>query len=100
MKAYPLALLTLLCAVTAAGADRVVLVAGGGDKAEGAKATESKLNMPFGVDFDAAGNLYFVEIDGHRVCRIDLQGILTRLAGTGNKGFAGDGGPATSAEFN
>jgi sugar lactone lactonase YvrE len=100
MKARFLALLTVAVAISSARADRVVLVAGGGDKDEGAKATESKLNMPFGVDFDAAGNLYFVEIDGHRVCRIDPQGVLTRIAGTGRKGLAGDGGPATNAEFN
>jgi DNA-binding beta-propeller fold protein YncE len=100
MKARLFASLALALVVSTARADRVVLVAGGGDKEEGAKATESKLNMPFGVDFDSAGNLYFVEIDGHRVCRVDPQGIITRIAGTGRKGLAGDGGPAIGAEFN
>lgn len=92
--------MAMLVCVANVRAERVVLVAGGGDKGEGSLAIEAKLNMPFGVDFDAAGNLYFVEIDGHRVCRIDSQGILTRIAGTGRKGDGGDGGPPLAAEFN
>ena len=83
-----------------ARADNIVLVAGGGEGGEGIPATQAKLNMPFGVDFDAAGNLYFVEIDGHRVCRIDKSGILTKIAGKGTKGLSGDGGPPLAAEFN
>ena len=69
-------ILATLVFAAAARADRVVLVAGGGDKGEGAPAAEARLNSPFGVDFDAAGNLYFVEIDGHRVCRIDDRASL------------------------
>jgi len=100
MRPCLFALLVGLLAVANAHAERIVLVAGGGGKEEGALATESRLNSPFGVDFDAAGNLYFVEIDGHRVCRIDPNGILTRIAGTGRKGLSGDGGPPLAAEFN
>jgi DNA-binding beta-propeller fold protein YncE len=83
-----------------AQAANVVLVAGGGEGQEEVAAMAAKLGSPFGVDFDAAGNLIFVEIDGHRVCQIDSRGILTRIAGTGNKGAGGDGGPALKAEFN
>jgi DNA-binding beta-propeller fold protein YncE len=81
-------------------ADTVVLVAGGGEGAEGGPAKTAKLAQPFGVDFDPAGNLIFVEIDGHRVGRIDKNGLLTRLAGTGTKGMADGGGEALKAEFN
>jgi DNA-binding beta-propeller fold protein YncE len=95
-----LVVLTALLSFISAHAGDVVLVAGGGDQAEGVQATAAKLGSPFGVDFDAAGNLYFVEIDGHRACRIDPAGKLTRIAGTGQKGGGGDGGPATAAEFN
>src|SRR5688572_27469645 len=92
-------LMALVSFVSAAAAD-VVLVAGGGEQAEGVPATAAMLGSPFGVDFDSTGNLYFVEIDGHRVCRIDPAGKLTRIAGTGQKGGGGDGGPALAAEFN
>jgi sugar lactone lactonase YvrE len=81
-------------------ADNIVLVAGGGEGGEGVAAASAKLGSPFGVDTDAEGNLYFVEIDGHRVCKIDARGILTRIAGTGRKGSGGDGGMPLAAEFN
>jgi sugar lactone lactonase YvrE len=76
------------------------LVAGGGQGSDGTPAALAKLVTPFGVDFDKAGNLYFVEFTGQRVRRIDTRGILTTIAGTGQKGTGGDGGPALRAEFN
>ena len=81
-------------------ADTVVLVAGGGEGGEGGPAKVAKLAQPFGVDFDPAGTLVFVEIDGHRVCRIDGTGLLTRIAGTGQKGAADGGGEPLKSEFN
>jgi sugar lactone lactonase YvrE len=92
---------TLLVALPgAAQADNLVLVAGGGTKDGPAPATECKLNAPFGVDFDQAGNMYIVEMPGQRVLRVDPKGILTTIAGTGKKGDTGDGGPAKDATFN
>src|SRR5262249_2029731 len=81
-------------------ADKLVLVAGGGQEPDGAPATQSQLLMPFGVDFDKAGNLFLVELTGQRVRKVDRQGILTTVAGTGQKGDSGDGGPAIKAQFN
>lgn len=46
------------------------------------------------------GDIYIVERQGNSVRRIDLKaGTITRFAGTGKKGFTGDGGPATDATF-
>ncbi len=82
-------------------AEKIVVVAGGGTAASGAAATECKLNTPFGVDFDRAGNLFIVEMaGGERVLKVDARGRLTVFAGTGEKGFSGDGGPALKARFN
>jgi trimeric autotransporter adhesin len=50
-----------------------------------------------GIALDAAGNLYVADSRDGRLCKIDKQGILTTLAGNGNYGFAGDGGPAIGA---
>jgi DNA-binding beta-propeller fold protein YncE/lysophospholipase L1-like esterase len=80
-------------------ADKVVLVAGGSGN-EGGPATDAQLIGPFGVDFDRSGSAFLVEIAGHRVLKVDRQGVLTRVAGTGMKGDIGDGGPALRAEFN
>ena len=55
---------------------------------------------PFGVDFDEAGRAHIVQMGGNRVSVLDETGRLRVLAGTGEKGLAGDGGPALQAQFN
>jgi len=78
---------------------RVQLVAGGGRRAEGI-ATDCGLTEPFAVDEGRDGSLYVVEMDGgERVLRIDRHGVLTRVAGTGEPGDSGDGGPALQARI-
>src|ERR1700756_1529698 len=79
-------------------ADQLVLVAGGGTQVEG-PATKCRLNGPFGVDFDKAGNMYIAEFTGQRLLKIDPKGMLTVVAGTGEKGNGGDGGPGPKAQF-
>lgn len=82
-------------------ADRVVLVAGGGTKADNAPATECKVIQPFACDFLADGSLVFVEMaTGERLRKISPDGILTTLAGTGQQGTPGADGPANQATFN
>tara|TARA_R110002073_G_scaffold8027_24_gene44948 strand:+ start:3875 stop:4999 length:1125 start_codon:yes stop_codon:yes gene_type:complete len=61
--------------------------------------TTDKLNIPFGVEFDPQGKMVIAEYIGGRVFRVDDQGQLERIAGTGKKGYQGDGGPATDATF-
>jgi sugar lactone lactonase YvrE len=91
----------LLFVAHAARADRLVLVAGGGEKGDGAPAIEARLHSPFGVDFDKSGAMFVAELEGGHVHRIDAQGIFSTIAGTGEeKGDAGDGGPARKATFN
>jgi DNA-binding beta-propeller fold protein YncE len=94
------AILVAFVFLSVARGDTIVLVAGGGEGGEGGPAATAKLNSPFGVEFDRAGNLFFVEIDGHRVCRIDSKGMLSRVAGTGKKGLSDGGGQPLAAEFN
>ena len=59
-----------------------------------------KIESPFGVACDAAGNLYIAEAFGHRVLKLDTKGKLTAIAGNGKKGDGGDGGPALEGQFN
>jgi uncharacterized protein (TIGR03437 family) len=63
-------------------------------------ATQAAFNNPVYLAFDAAGNLIVADWRNHRVRRIDPQGTVTTIAGTGTAGFSGDGGPATQAAMN
>ena len=80
----------------------VTLAGGGQNDGNNVAATSVVLNAPFGMAFGPQGNtLYIAEIGNHRVRRVDLAtGIITTVAGTGQAGFGGDGGPATQAQLN
>jgi streptogramin lyase len=79
-------------------------VAGSGRRGysgDGGPATEAELNEPYEVRFDRDGNMLFVEMQNHVVRRVDGKTkIITTVAGTGERGFAGDDGPATKAQLN
>jgi len=84
--------------------NRISTIAGTGEKGhsgDGGLATEAKLNEPYELRFDTAGNIYFVEMQNHIVRRIDAKSkVISTIAGTGEAGFSGDSGPATDAAFN
>jgi len=82
-----------------AGAATIELVAGGGASPADGPATQVKLGEPFNAAMNAAGELILVEHTGDRVRKLTADGRLATIAGTGVKGFAGDGGPATQARF-
>lgn len=54
---------------------------------------------PSGVAVDASAAIYIAASYGHRVIKIDGRGNASTVAGTGQRGFAGDGGPAISARL-
>ena len=82
----------------------ITTVVGTGDKGfagDGGPANAALLNGPFDVAFDAGGNLYFSDTFNNRIRRVDARsGVIGTVAGTGDKGFSGDGGPATGAALN
>ena len=68
---------------------------------DGGPAARALLNGPFDIGFDPAGNLYFSDTFNHRIRRIDARsGLISTIAGSGEAGYGGDGGPAVSAAFN
>jgi DNA-binding beta-propeller fold protein YncE len=70
----------------------------GGD---GGPATEGLLDLGSSAEYDAQGNLYISEQGARRIRKVDAAtGIITTFAGTGVPGYAGDGGPASAAQFN
>jgi DNA-binding beta-propeller fold protein YncE len=58
------------------------------------------LNLPASVLYDPAGNLLISDQANQRIRMVDPAGTtISTIAGTGEKGFAGDGGPAVQAKF-
>jgi uncharacterized protein (TIGR03437 family) len=63
-------------------------------------ATASGLDWPSAVAIDAAGLVYFAELHSGRVARINANGVLATVAGTGFPGFNGDAGLAAQMRLN
>ncbi len=81
--------------------NHIELVAGGTRDAVDIPARDALLKEPFGTAFDALGQLWIVEMaSGNRLLKVDNAGMLAHIAGSGEAGFAGDGGLAVSAQFN
>ena len=83
------------------GKDGIIsLVAGtgrAGYSGDDGPALNAELNEPYEARFDLEGNLYFVEMKNHLVRRVDRNGVISTIAGTGQRGFSGDGGAAVEA---
>ena len=75
--------------------------AGTGEKKptpDGAKIEGTPLNGPRAIDFDRAGQMWLALREGNAVYRLDLRaGTIHHMAGTGQTGFTGNGGPAKLA---
>lgn len=71
-----------------------------GSAGDGGPALSASLRQPYGLAFDASGNLYVGEVRGHRIRKITPSGIILTLTGTGVAGYSGDGGPAIAASVN
>src|SRR6187551_2466154 len=79
------------------------VIAGSGTKGytgDGGPALAATLNLPHELRFGPDGALYVADTGNNVVRRIDLStGLITTSAGTGKRGYSGDGGPASQATF-
>src|SRR5437867_10253624 len=66
----------------------------------GTQATSQAVGSPSSVVPDGAGGFYFTRVTQNRLYRVSADGKLTVIAGTGAKGFSGDGGPTAAALLN
>jgi uncharacterized protein (TIGR03437 family) len=78
----------------------VTTIAGSDWVGDQGPATQALLFQAEGVTTDFAGNLYVAEAQGHRVRQVSPAGVIRTIAGTGQPGFSGDGGPANAAQLN
>lgn len=81
----------------------IEIVAGNGTpgfSGDGGPATDAQIDHPYSIAFDNDDNLYIFDTQNSRIRRVDAQsGIISTLAGNGQPGFSGDGGPATAASI-
>ncbi|MSR31706.1 MAG: hypothetical protein EXR99_09395 [Gemmataceae bacterium] len=98
---WSLALLTISAFPALAG--EISTLAGNGKpgfSGEGGPAALAQVDNPFGVTRGPDGDIWFCEYSGQRVRKITREGKLITIAGSGKKGFSGDGGKAENATFN
>lgn len=77
-----------------------VLVCRGSSTGDGGPAKSATLNHAASAALDESGNLYIADTIGHRIRRVDAAtGLIFTIAGNGQPGFSGDGGPARNAEI-
>ena len=91
----------LVCSSLSANAQGVIFTIGGtgtsGHSGDGGQAVSANIALPVKGRLDNIGNYYFAEWDSNRVRKIDPNGIITTIAGTGVPGFNGNNIAATSA---
>lgn len=98
MRYIYLLFLFLFCCV--GNAQVITTVVGDGSEGydgDGGPATAANMADPSGIAIDNSGNIYIADMHNNVIRKVDPAGIITTFAGTGTLGYAGDGGPATSA---
>jgi sugar lactone lactonase YvrE len=68
-----------------------------GTRGDGDAAVMASIRQPVDVAVDSAGNIFFSDENSARVRKVDTQGVISTIVGTGIGGFAGDGGSSTQA---
>jgi sugar lactone lactonase YvrE len=82
---------------------RLIVIAGtgeGGYSGDGGPAIKARLHSPHDLAFDAEGNLLVADTYNHRIRRIDRQGVITTIAGSGNAPYSGYGSAAPKDTLN
>lgn len=95
-------ILTLDLSWSYAAPGEVTSIAGTGNRGfsgDGSLATNAMIDHPAGIYVDINGIVYFSDYLNNRIRKIDQSGIITTFAGTGERGYSGDGGLATDALF-
>jgi class 3 adenylate cyclase/sugar lactone lactonase YvrE len=81
----------------------ITTFAGTGDPGflgDGGPAASAQLSAPQGLALDSDGDLFIADTTNNRIRKVDPGGRISTVAGSGEAGFSGDGGPATAAKLN
>ncbi|MEN8246344.1 MAG: RHS repeat-associated core domain-containing protein [Thermodesulfobacteriota bacterium] len=71
-----------------------------GYSGDGGPAVEASLSGVYSIAVNNAGEIYLAETQIHRIRKVNQEGIISTVAGTGINGYSGDNGPATQAMIN
>jgi sugar lactone lactonase YvrE len=95
--------LAIWAEVSLAAQEKIITTVAGNGQAgfggDGGSASEASLNMPGSVAVDPKGNVYIADWQNERIRKINPAGIISTVAGNGQRGFSGDGGPAVDASL-
>ena len=79
----------------------ITTVAGTGSEGysgDGGPATQATFNQPYSLQINSNGDIYIVDRLNAVIRKVESgTGVITTVAGTGEKGYGGDGGPGTAA---
>lgn len=94
--------LLAVCEEKVAAPAGIEIVVGGMLQQEGGNwdPKASPFQRPFGVDFNQAGDMFIVELEGGRVFKREAAGRLNQISGDGSKSYKGDGQSAAHATYN
>lgn len=101
----PISLSLLLSLATTAAATAATISTFAGTGAKGfsgdrGPAAAAQLSDPNGIARGPDGALYICDTTNHRIRKVARDGTITTVAGSGEKGYSGDGGPALAAKLN
>jgi len=102
MRKITLPFIVLAFLSTSVSAQLISTVAGngsGGFSGDGGQATAAEIQSAYGLAIDATGNIYIADQANCRVRKVNTNGVMSTLAGTGVFGYSGDGGQATAAKM-
>jgi streptogramin lyase len=103
MKALLRSALVLICILGCRAGSKIETVAGigtAGFSGDGGPAVKAQLNNPYGLCEGPGGALFICDMGNDRIRKIDRNGVITTVVGSGEKGWKGDGGPALAAALN
>jgi len=92
-------LIIALCGILPPCSLIYTLPAAARQNAAGKRSSAINLIYPNGLALDDKGGLHISDIGAHRILKLERRGRLTVIAGTGEGGFGGDGGPAAKARL-
>ena len=98
-------LISLMYSVQTFSQGTIMTVAGtgvSGFSGDGGDAKLAQVSKLYGssVVIGASGDIYFIDCDNYRIRKINAKtGVISTWAGTGGRGYSGDGGPSTLAEI-